>query len=91
MARDTHQRHMKELGKQAKSSALRNFIRGSAQERLPSIFSLAGIRMVAFNPSAFLMAPKAVVKLESSKPAAIEPADLLLEPGGDSAGKSRSF
>lgn len=91
VARLTHTRHMKELQKQAKSSQLRQFIRGSAQERLPSIFSLAGIRMVTFNPSAFLRAERASVQLVSTPPKPIEPADLQLEPSsGDSAGK-RSF
>ena len=92
VARLTHARHMNELHKQARSRRLKTFIQGSAQERLPSIFSLAGIRMVTYNPAAFLRAQRASVELIAAPKQIVEPADLQLEPSsGDSAGKPPSF
>ena len=92
VAKLTHNRHMKQLKKQAKSRRLIAFIKGSAQERLPSIFGMAGIRMVTFNPKAFQTAQKARVELVAAPKQIVEPADLQLEPSsGDSAGKPPSF
>lgn len=92
VARVTHGRHMRELHRQARSRKLIAFIKGSAQERLPAIFGQAGIRMVTYNPAAFLRAPKAAVELVAAPKQIVEPADLQLEPSsGDSAGKPPSF
>lgn len=89
VARVTHGRHMRELHRQARSRRLIAFIKGSAQQRLPSIFAMAGIKMVTFNKDVFHGAPKARVRLVAEPESVIEPADLMLEPSsGDSAGKA---